>query len=203
MDSNDVAKEHMVFVVDDDHRMREALQELFTSLGLTAVVFPCAADYLAFAKPDVPSCLILDLQLPDTNGLDLQKQIAEGDYPPVIFITGHGDIPTSIFSAIARDGQARRERASVSVLRQRFSCLTAREREVLPLVVSGLLNKQAAVELGISEITLQIHRSKIMHKMAAESLPELVRMAGTLNVPLTHSRRALRGPARFAPDATR
>jgi FixJ family two-component response regulator len=204
--------EHMVFIVDDDYRIREALYELLTSLDLRAVVFGSAAEYISFPKPDVPACLILDVQLPDINGLELQRMIADGDHPPIVFITGHGDIPSSVraikagavdfltkpFSekalleairvAIARDRDARRHRAEIAQLQRRFATLTPREHEVLPLVVSGLLNKQAAAELGISEITLQIHRSKIMQKMEAESLAELVRMAGKLEVPLTRSR---------------
>ena len=202
----------IVFVVDDDHRIREALCDLLGAAGLTAVAFASATEYIEFSKPDLPACLILDVELPDINGLELQRRIASGDHTPIIFITGHGDIPSSVraikagavdfltkpFSgdnllaairtAIAQDDAARRDRADLNRLRQRFACLTPREREVLPLVVGGLLNKQAAAELGISETTLQIHRSKIMHKMAAESLAELVRMAGKLAVPLPHSR---------------
>ena len=177
-----------------------------------AVTFGSAAEYMAYPKPDVPACLVLDVELPDINGLDLQSQIAQGNHPQIVFITGHGDIPTSvraikagavdfltkpfkeadlmraIHAAIAQDRDARRKRAELAELRQRLSSLTPREREVLPLVVSGLLNKQAAAELGISEITIQIHRGKIMQKMGAGSLAELVRMAGTLEIPMTHSR---------------
>jgi FixJ family two-component response regulator len=206
------SSDHIVFIVDDDDRIREALCELLGAAGLSAVAFGSATEYLEFSKPDFPACLILDVELPDINGLELQRRIASGDHTPIIFITGHADIPSSVraikagavdfltkpFSgdnllaairtAIAQDDAARHERADLNRLRQRFACLTPREREVLPLVVSGLLNKQAAAELGISETTLQIHRSKIMHKMAAESLAELVRMAGKLAVPLSHSR---------------
>ncbi len=152
----------------------------------------------------MPACLVLDVHLPDINGLDLQSQTASGAHPQIVFITGHGDIPTSvraikagavdfltkplreadliraIRAAIAQDRAARLERADLSELRRRQACLTPRERDVLPLVVSGLLNKQAAAELGISEVTLQIHRSRIMRKMEAGSLAELVRMAGKL-----------------------
>jgi len=178
------------------------------------VTFGSAAEYIAYPKPDVPACLILDVELPDINGLDLQSQTAEGNHPQIVFITGHGDIPTSVraikagaidfltkpFSevdlmrairaAIAQDRNARRNSAESADLRQRLSSLTPREREVLPLIVSGLLNKQAAAELGISEVTIQIHRGKIMKKMGAGSLAELVRMAGMLEIPMTHSRRA-------------
>jgi FixJ family two-component response regulator len=200
--------DHVVFIVDDDERVREALSELLDSHGMRAIAFGSAGDYVSAGKPDVPACLILDVELPDINGLELQRQIAEGDHPPIVFITGHGDIPSSVraikhgavdfltkpFSdadlmaairtALAQDREKRSERAELGMLRQRYLDLTPREREVLPLVVSGLLNKQAASELGISEITLQIHRSKIMHKMEARSLADLVRMAATLEVPL-------------------
>jgi len=207
------AREEIVYVVDDDIRVREALGELLASLGWRAETFATASDYVAYAKPDLPACLILDVELPDINGLDLQRQIAEGDHPPIVFITGHGDIPstvraikrgavdfltkpfsdaalmTAIQAAIAQDREKRSERAELGVLKQRYLDLTARERDVLPLVVSGLLNKQAAAELGISEVTLQIHRRNIMQKMAAASLADLVRIAEKLQIPITHSRR--------------
>jgi FixJ family two-component response regulator len=206
--------DHVVFIVDDDRRIRESLCELLSAFDLRAVAFGTAAEYIAYAKPDVPACLILDVELPDINGLDLQSQIAQGSHPQVVFITGHGDIPASvraikagavdfltkpfrqedllraIHAAIAQDREARRKRADFAELNQRLGSLTPREREVLPLVVSGLLNKQAAAKLGISEITLQIHRSNIMKKMGASSLADLVRMAGTLEIPIAHSRHA-------------
>jgi FixJ family two-component response regulator len=206
--------EFIVFIVDDDERMREALSELLASLGWQAAAFGSAGDYIAYPRPDLPACLILDVELPDINGLDFQKRIADGDHPPIVFLTGHGNIPSSvraikdgavdfltkpfterdllgaIQSAVERDRQTRRERAGLDILRQRLASLTPREREVLPLVVSGLLNKQAAAELGISEVTLQIHRSKIMQKMEAASLADLVRFAEKLQIPITHSRRA-------------
>jgi FixJ family two-component response regulator len=208
------AQDHIVLVVDDDARMREALHELLTAAELNVVTFGSAAEYLAFAKPELPACLVLDVQLPDINGLDLQRQIAVEHHPQIVFITGHGDVPSSVralkagavdfltkpFSdsdllgairaALAQDREARLKRLKLATLQQRFSALTPREREVLPLVVSGLLNKQAAAELGISAVTLQIHRGKIMHKMKAGSLAELVRMAETLGTSLTRSRRA-------------
>jgi FixJ family two-component response regulator len=161
----------------------------------------------------LPACLILDVELPDINGLDFQKQISHGDHPPIVFLTGHGDIPSSvraikdgavdfltkpfterdlvdaIRSAVEQDRAVRQERAELETLREHLASLTPREREVLPLVVSGLLNKQAAAELGISEVTLQIHRSKIMQKMEAASLADLVRIAEKLQIPITHSRR--------------
>ncbi|MDB4893462.1 MAG: nitrogen regulation protein [Gemmatimonadetes bacterium] len=206
-------RDYIVFVVDDDYRLREALLELLTSAKMNAVTFGSATEFLEYPKPDVPACLILDIDLPDINGLDLQRQLAPVDHPPIVFITGHGDVPSSvralkegaidfltkpfseadllgaIAAAIAKDREARRRRCEVDILQQRFSTLTPREREVLPLVVSGLLNKQAANELGISEVTLQIHRGKLMHKMEAQSLAELVRMAETLAIPLVHDRR--------------
>jgi FixJ family two-component response regulator len=169
---------------------------------------------MAYPRPGLPACLILDVELPDINGLDFQKQIADGGHPPIVFLTGHGDIPSSVSaikrgavdfltkpfteadllaaiqSALETDRIARRERAELETLRNRLASLTPREREVLPLVVSGLLNKQAAAELGISEVTLQIHRSKIMQKMGVASLADLVRSAEKLQIPITHSRRA-------------
>jgi len=201
------SKDHIIFVVDDDSRIREALFELLSSLGLRVVTFGSAAEYMEFPKPDLPACLILDVKLPGINGLDLQSQIADTDHPPIVFVTGHGDIPSSvraikagavdfltkpfnqqdlleaIHAAVAQDRKARRERAELFQLQQRYASLTPREREVLSLVVSGLLNKQAAAELGISLVTLQLHRSKVMQKMAAKSFAELVRMAGQLRVP--------------------
>jgi FixJ family two-component response regulator len=206
--------DQIVYIVDDDRRICEALSELLSTFDVHVVTFGSAAEYLAYPKPDVPSCLILDVELPDINGLDLQSRTTHEYHPQIVFITGHGDIPTSvraikagavdfltkpfkeadlmraIDAAIAQDRDARRKRAELAELRQRFSSLTPREREVLPLVVSGLLNKQAAAELGISEVTLQIHRGNIMKKMEAGSLAELVRMAGMLEIPVTHSRRA-------------
>jgi FixJ family two-component response regulator len=206
--------EQIVFVVDDDRGIREALCDLLSSFDLHAVAFGSAAEFLAYPKPDVPACLVLDVELPDINGLDFQSQMAGGDHPAIVFITGHGDIPSSvramragavdfltkpfkdtdlmrsIEAALAQNREARRKRGELAGLQERLSRLTPREREVLPLVVSGLLNKQAAAELGISEITLQIHRGHIMKKMEAGSLAELVRMAGALGIPLAGSRRS-------------
>lgn len=207
------ASDQIVFVVDDDERIRDAVGELLAAHGIAAVGFESAGDYVAARKPDVAACLILDVELPDINGLDLQRQIAEGDHPPIVFVTGHGDIPSSVraikhgavdfltkpFSeadlmaavqaAIDQDRAQRSERAELGALQERYRGLTPRERQVLPLVVSGLLNKQAAAELGISEVTLQIHRRNVMQKMAAASLADLVRMAERLGIPITHSRR--------------
>jgi FixJ family two-component response regulator len=203
----------IVFIVDDDVRMREALCNLLESHGMRAVAYGSAGEYVRADKPDSPAALILDVELPDINGLDLQKQIANVDHPPIIFITGHGDIPSSVraikhgavdfltkpFSdddlmnavqaGLAQDRQARLDRAEMAAMRERHATLTPREREVLPLVVSGLLNKQAAAELGISEVTLQVHRRNVMQKMGAASLADLVRIAEKLQIPVTHSRR--------------
>ena len=192
--------------------MCESLSSLLSSLDMHSIAFGSASEYLAFQKPDVPACLILDLELPDINGLDLQSRIAPVDRPPIVFITGHGDIPSSVRAikagavdfltkpfrdtdliraidvALAQSRKSRLARAELADLHRRLSTLTPRERELLPLVVGGLLNKQAAAMLGISAITTQIHRSHIMQKMRAESLAELVRMAGMLEIPISHSR---------------
>ena len=207
-----MAQDQIVFIVDDDRRIRESLIELLSSFDMHAVAFGTAAEYLAYPKPDVPTCLVLDVQLPDINGLELQSRIAQDNHPHIVFITGHGDIPASvraikagavdflpkpfqsadlmraINAALDQNRDSRRRSEELSDLHTRLSSLTPRELEVLPLVASGLLNKQAAAELGISEITLQVHRGNIMKKMGAGSLAELVRMAGTLEIPMTHSR---------------
>jgi FixJ family two-component response regulator len=209
-------KDQIVFIVDDDRRIRESLSELLSSFDTRTVAFGCAADYLAYPKPDLPSCLVLDLQLPDINGLDLQSQIAEGRVPPIVFITGHGDIPSSvraikagaidfltkpykqddlmraINTALAQSRDSQQKVEELADLQRRLSSLTPREAEVLPLIVSGLLNKQAAAELGISEVTLQIHRGNVMKKMGADSFAELVRKALVLSVPVTRSRHSRR-----------
>jgi len=199
--------DHIVFVVDDDASLRDALAELLSSANHEVETFGSAAEYLAFARPDLPACLVLDVELPDMNGLELQRRLDSDEHPPIVFLTGHGDVPrtvralkagavdfltkpfsdaellSAIDAAIARDRERRHARAELSALRQRWDTLTPREREVLPLVVRGLLNKEAAVTLGISEVTLQIHRGRILHKMGAASLAELVRMAGRLGIP--------------------
>ena len=206
------SSDHLVFIVDDDYRVREALQELLTAAGLRSVALGSAAEYIAHTKPDVPACLILDVELPDISGLDLQRQIGNEYHPPIIFVTGHGNIPSSVraikagaldfltkpfndqellrlvYAALARDRESRVKQADLDRLTQRFRSLTPREREVLPLVVSGLLNKQAAAHLGISQVTLQIHRANVMRKMEADSLADLVRMASWLDIPVSHSR---------------
>jgi FixJ family two-component response regulator len=210
------AREHIVFIVDDDARIRESLCELLASFDIRAIAFGSAAEYLTFRRPDIPACLILDVELPDINGLDLQGRIAQEDHAQIVFITGHGDIPSSVRAiktgavdfltkpftdadlmraidcALAQSHAVLRQRVELADLRRRFAALTPREREVLPLVASGFLNKQAAAELGISEVTLQIHRGSLMKKMQAGSLPELVRMASALEMPITQPRHSQR-----------
>ena len=210
-------QDHIVFIVDDDCQICEALSELLSTFDLNVVTFGSAAEYIAYPKPEVPACLVLDVELPDANGLDLQSQTGQL-HPHIVFITGHGDIPQSVRAiksgavdfltkplnesaliravraALTQDRTARRERAELAELHRRLSSLTPREREVLPLVVSGLLNKQTAAELGISEITIQIHRGKIMKKMEADSLADLVKMAGRLEIPLSRSAEHRRRP---------
>jgi FixJ family two-component response regulator len=203
----------IVFVVDDERRVREALSRLLTSAGLSVITFASAAEFLSFEKPDAPACLVLDLQLPGVSGLELQQQLADEVSPPIIFVTGHGDIPSSvramkagaveflskpfdddqllkaIEAAITLDRAARQKRSELTELRERYALLTAREREVLPLVVAGFANKQAAGDLGIAENTIAVHRGQIMRKMASRSLAELVRMADKLGLPpAEHSR---------------
>lgn len=196
----------IVFVVDDDHRIREALSSLISSVGLEVAVFSSASEFLESEKPDAPACLILDLQLPGTSGLELQQQLIAGEALPIIFVTGHGDIPSSvramkagaveflskpfddqdllgaIDAAIARDRIARQQRSELAQLQRHYHLLTAREREVLPFVVAGFANKVTAADLGVSEITIGVHRGQIMRKMEAGSLAELVRMADRLGV---------------------
>lgn len=204
----------VVFVVDDDVSVRESLESLIRTAGWQPETFVSAQEFLAHPRATAPCCLVLDVTLPGLSGLDLQQQLAEHTGMPIIFITGHGDVPMSvqamkagavefltkpfnddvllnaIRSAVERSRAEHRKKAELADLHQRLSSLTPRERQVLPLVVSGLLNKQAAAELGISEITLQIHRGRMMKKMGAESLAELVRMAAALEIPVTHSRRS-------------
>jgi FixJ family two-component response regulator len=202
-------KTELVIIVDDDFRVREAISDLLASRSLESVAFQSAAEYLRFGNLNVPSCLVLDVSLPDIDGLELQATIASMQHPPIVFISGHGDIPSSVRAmkagaidfltkpvneedllqaidvALNRDRELRHIRAEMAKLETRHASLTPREREVLPLVVSGLLNKQAAVALGISEVTFQIHRSKVMQKMEARSIADLVRMAERLNIPAT------------------
>ena len=197
----------VVFVVDDDAPVRESLKNLISSVGLRAQLFASTQEFLRSKRPDVPSCLVLDVRLPGLSGLDLQKRITEaGMEIPIIFITGHGDIPMSVRAmkagavefltkpfrdqdlldaiqlALERDRKAREQRAAIEDLRRRFASLTARERAVMARVVAGLLNKQIGGELGTSETTVKIHRHQVMEKMGAGSLPELVRMADRLGI---------------------
>ena len=200
------AESPIVFVVDDDSRVREALSSLIASIGLEVAVFASAQEFLESEKPDSPACLVLDLELPGTSGLELQRELAAGNGPPIIFITGHGDIPSSVRAmkagaieflpkpfgeqellqavdaAIALDRKVRQERSDLTELQKHYELLTPRERQVLPFVVAGLANKQTAGELGTSEITIGVHRGQIMRKMAARSFAELVRMADKLGI---------------------
>ena len=197
----------VVFVVDDDSRVRDALTTLLASAGLEVAAFASATAFLEADKPDAPACLLLDLDLPDISGLELQKELLERQAPPIVFLTGHGDIPSSvkamkagaveflskpvgddellsaIDAAIALDRTARSQRAELSELKRRYERLTPREREVLPYVVAGLANKVTASELGTSVVTIAIHRGHIMRKMGARSLAELVRLADKLGIP--------------------
>jgi FixJ family two-component response regulator len=197
----------VVYLVDDDLSIREALTGLLEALDLTVVSFESAESFLRHERADEAACLLLDLQLPEMNGLELQKRLTASPNLPVIFITGHGDIPSSvramkagahefltkpvdrealtaaIRSALALNRETRRQQAEIADLRARLSLLTPREREVLSLIVSGYLNKQVAAALRITEVTVQIHRGRIMRKMAASSFAELVRVCGMLDIP--------------------
>jgi len=200
----------IVFVVDDEASVREALQCLIEPTGLCVQAFDSAEKFLNSKIPDAPSCLVLDVRLPGLHGLDLQRELAERGTPtPVVFITAYGDIEMSVQAmkagaveflakpfrpgdlldavrrAVERDRTARAERAEILDLRRKLDLLTPRERQVMALVVAGRLNKQIAADLGTSEITVKIHRGRLVRKMQAESLPELVRMAHKLGIPAT------------------
>ena len=199
-------QDEVAYLVDDDARVREGLSELLASHEIEHVAFGSASEYLKYTRSDLSACLILDLKLPDIYGLDLQLQLAEANSPPIIFISGYADIPSSvramkagaiefltkpvdeetliaaIRAGFAKDRQQRQAAAELASLRERFSTLTPREQEVFPLVTGGMLNKQSAAVLGVSEVTLQVHRGQIMRKMKAESFADLVRMAEKLHI---------------------
>jgi FixJ family two-component response regulator len=198
----------VVFVIDDDRSLRESIKSLIRSVGMRVETFASAQEFLTSSRPDVPACLVLDVRMPGLSGLDLQRELSKVDIPvPIIFITAHGDIPMSvramkdgavefltkpfrdqdlldaITQAIEHDRVARAQRMETADLRLRFESLTPREREVMALVIAGLLNKQIAARLRISEVTVKLHRHQVMEKMKAGSLADLVRMAERLEIP--------------------
>jgi len=200
------SEDPIVFVVDDDDRVREALCSLIQSAGLRVAAFDSGSAFLAFEKPDAPACLVLDLNLPGINGLDLQQELLGGNAPPIVFISAHGDVPSTvramkagaidflskpfpvpallraIEAGIASDKAAIRQRAELGELQRNYALLTPREREVFRFVAAGFANKETAADLGISEVTIGVHRSQVMRKMKARSLAELVRMADRLGI---------------------
>ena len=206
-DKNALPAAATVLIVDDDPSLREALSDLFRSVGLKTAVFASAPEFLESKLPEAPSCLVLDIRLPGMSGLDFQAQLAGANiHIPIIIMTGHGDIPMSVRAmkagavdfltkpfrdqdmldavaqAIERDRKRREDEKAIADLRALFASLTPREREVMALVTSGLMNKQAAAEIGLSEITVKIHRGHVMKKMGARSLADLVRMGEILEL---------------------
>jgi FixJ family two-component response regulator len=202
--------ESRVYVVEDDASMRNALKNLMRSVGLETQLFESAQEFLDAAKPDIPSCLILDVRLPGMSGLDLQKELARADIQiPIVFITAHGDIPMSVRAmkagaveflpkpfrdqdlldaiqeSLTQDRRRRLRDSETAGLRKRLQTLTPREKEVFPLVASGRSNKEIAAAIGTSEITVKVHRGNLMRKMHASSLAELLRMAADLKIPYT------------------
>ena len=199
--------ECIVFVVDDDPLVRDSVADLLAAAGFAAQTYGSAMEFIQAKRPDAAACLILDVELPDLSGLDLQADLTKsGIEVPIIFLTGHGDIPKSVRAmkagavefltkpfrteelddavrqALVRDGHLRKQRSETLELRERLGTLTPRERQVLALVVAGRLNKQTAGELGITELTIKVHRGRVMHKMNAASLADLVRMAEKLKI---------------------
>lgn len=203
-------QQDQVFIVEDDPSMRAALKNLLKSVGLEAQLFASAQEFLADKRPDVPSCLILDVRLPGLSGLELQKELAASNiHIPIIFITAHGDIPMSVRAmkagavefltkpfrdqdlldaiqlSLSQDRVRRQTAAEVAELEKRLDSLTSREREVLPLIISGRSNKEVAAEIGTSEITVKVHRGNLMRKMRADSFADLLRMSADLKIPYT------------------
>jgi FixJ family two-component response regulator len=199
--------QELVFVIDDDASMRTSLSSLFRSVGLKVEAFDSAADFLKIGRPDTASCLVLDVRLPGVSGLDFQAELVKANIRiPIVFITGHGDIPMTVKAmkagavefltkpfreqdlldavrlGLERDRTRRAGEAILSELRGRFEALTSREQEVMAFVTSGLMNKQIAADLGVSEITVKVHRGNVMRKMGAKSLADLVRMADVLGI---------------------
>src|SRR6266487_2529739 len=202
-----IETERIVFVVDDDRSVREGLVDLVASVGLKAKAFASAQEFLGQKRPDAPACLVLDVRLPGSSGLDLQRQLSQSGEPiPIIFITGHGDIPMSVRAikegavefltkpfrdqdlldiiqqALKTDEAARKHRARATELHRRYKSLTHREREVMRFVISGMLNKQIASELGTSEVTVKMHRGQAMHKMEAQSVIDLLQMPEAITI---------------------
>ena len=202
-----IQAQELVFVIDDDASMRTSLSSLFRSVGLRVEVFDSASDFLKTGRPDAASCLVLDVRLPGVSGLDFQSELTKANIRiPIVFITGHGDIPMTVKAmkagavefltkpfreqdlldavrlGLERDRTRRAGEAVVSELRGKFEALTSREQEVMGFVTSGLMNKQIAADLGVSEITVKVHRGNVMRKMGAKSLADLVRMADGLGI---------------------